>query len=238
MRKEKTLEITQQWNRPNWKLLANFRILCIWNVAAISLGIEPVLASVKLATEDPALKSSYNTIKKTLCLKMSVRPSLGSVTYYPAHEFNKKFETPTNRMVDVLSCIEVLETIHSNLLVSEFIALKKTLLNIPLPSEYDVSPDVAANSMGGVVKEVSGLKKDQKKAILSKEASQIAGAFYAVVCDAYGYDSDSELSKKKVIEDIQQALDKVGLKKGYGFSATKIKNALMEGLGQLDKKNR
>jgi hypothetical protein len=97
-----------------------------------------------------------------------------------------------------------------------------------------VASSARPESTADASKQTEGVarKKDQSKAIASKTSEQLAAMFYAVVCDAYGYDATSDLSLKLTVDAVEKALLARGIANMYGLSSKKIKEALRVGKEQ------
>lgn len=238
---------TPQWIAANWQRYRHQRVLILWEVVALSLGAEPTSKNVAAARKDARFQEAYLQRIKSLTRMMSAVPESGHVTYFPWHVYNEDKPLARNRMVDVVSCIDKLIMTEGEDLTIEFIALRESLNKIPIPREpprniglvlapsINVQADsTQADQLVQRTKLAIGAMKtrDQSKAIAAKESEQITAMFYAVVCDAYGYDASSLHSQKLAVADIEKAFEKVGIKGQYGFSVDKIELALRNGGGR------
>lgn len=234
------------WRAAKWQRYKHQRVLILWEVVALSLGAEPDSQNIANARKDSHFEDAYLQRIKSLTRMMSAVPEEGHVTFFPWHVYNQEKRLARNRMVDVVSCIDKLIKTDVDELPSEFLRLRETLSQIPLPKEPPRNSGlvIASNIVvtasaakdgelanGTKLTEASLKKKDQSKAVSTKENEQISAMFYAVVCDAYGYDASSSTSLKETVEEIENALTKVGIKGGYGLSVGKIQEVLRVGKG-------
>lgn len=237
---------TPQWKAANWKRYRHQRVLILWEVVALSLGAEPDSKNTVEARKDPQFKDAYLQRIKSLTRMMSAVPDEGHVTYFPWHVYNEDKPLARNRMVDVVSCIDKLIKTEEGDLPKEFIALRESLSQVPLPKEPPrnhglvLAPNIVVTTSfaqaeqvtdGTKLAEGTAKKKDQSKAVITKENEQVSAMFYAVVCDAYRYNASDPISLKNAVEEIEKALTKVGIKGGYGLSVGKIQEVLRIGLG-------
>lgn len=217
-------------NPVNWSLQAHQRVMAVWHVAAMSLGVEPTLASVALAKMDKTFLASFEERKRVLGRKFSTEPEKGHVTYFPRHEYNDSKTGASNRMVDVVSCIKILNPIYSDMLPPEFMALEETLEKLPLPKQH--SPLSGLVVMPGSVM-APVLEEKPKKPPTTRGASldhhNLHVLLYAMACGGYGY-TESMTSTEKVsiataiAADVPQAC-----KSRYGLGHGKILQILKVG---------
>jgi hypothetical protein len=235
---------TPQWKTANWQRYRHQRVLILWEVVALSLGAEPDSKNVAAARKDVQFQEAYLQRVKSLTRMMSAVPDAGHVTYFPWHVYNEDKPLARNRMVDVVSCIDKLVMTEGDGLPTEFVALRESLNKIPIPKEPPrntglvLAPSIVvatgsthadSTADGNKLTDGAAKKKDQSKAIAAKESEQIAAMFFAVVCDAYGYDSTSDISLKLTVDAIEKALQMRGILGRYGLSDKKIKEALRVG---------
>jgi hypothetical protein len=185
-------------NPVNWSLQAHQRVMAVWHVAAMSLGVEPTLASIALAKMDKTFSASFEERKRVLGRKFSTEPATGHVTYFPRHEYNDTKTGASNRMVDVVSCIKILKPIYPDLLPPEFLALEATLEKVALPKQH--SPVSGLVVMPGAVM-APVLEEKPKKPPTTRGASldhhNLHVLLYAMACGGYGY-TESMTSTEKV----------------------------------------
>ena len=120
--------------RADWPSYAQEPMLIVWQVAALSCGIEPDLKVVNGSGVPDDLNMLYERRVKLLARKLHKEPASGLVTYFPDHPYNQSKKGARNRMVDVVSCIDVLVSGNFSPLPQEFIALKESLARLPIPS--------------------------------------------------------------------------------------------------------
>ena len=229
---------TNNWHA-NWDSHTHDQILIVWQVAALSLGIEPDLGVVKSRTVPAELKEIYEKRVKWLARKLQVFPSPGFVTYFPEHPFNKASQGARNRMVDVLSCIDVLVESGVTPLSPEFIALKEPLLKLPLakqqaqrvdiglPTNEVVSPPSPSNDK---------FRKSQDSRAATIKHENLHVLLYSMACSSYEYDPKKTVLEKEAIA--QTIADEVpalhrgryGLGKGAVMKILKIGGDLVDGL--------
>jgi hypothetical protein len=242
-----TKNSTRESNRksPNWSHFKDQRVLILWQVAALSLGVEPEKKSIEQACEDEIFKDEYIRRRRTLSRMLSVEQLEDHVTYFPDHEYNKGKPQAFNRMVDVVSCIKKLQKIESERLPKEFVELLKPLERVFLPVRklenvgLTLSPNITivgapvkveSSSGDGAASALKNGKKDQAQAIARKEREQLSAMLCAVVLDSYGYDLSTPKGMNGAIEAVETAFKRVGLEGRYGYSDNKIKTVLQEGL--------
>lgn len=235
-----------KWKAANWANYQNDRILILWQVAALSLGAEPELKNIKLACEDSKFKETYELRKKSLKRMLSVVPSPGHVTYFPNHELNRTSDSVSNRMVDVVSCIEKLSLSKDQNFPAEFLALNDALRKVPLlvqdskSNGIQFNPTVIVHANTPQFSELStaskSVKKDQSEAVETKRYAQVCALLHAVACDAYAYEPKNSVSEYEVIKQILEAVKKLNFSSTYGLGKTNIKDALETGYQQLTKK--
>lgn len=251
MASRKKIVRAPDWQTVNWRNYRHERVLILWQVVALSMNAEPNVKNVAIAKKHPEFLEAYTQRVKSLTRMMSVIPDEGHVTYLPWHVVNENTPLARNRMVDVVSCINKLLKYHAEILPTEFIDLLKTLHQIQLPKEPPRNSGLVINSnvvisssaatqnnLTNVKDQVDRLdrKKDQSKAVGTKINEQASAMLYAVVCDAYGYDASSTVSKNKTVKDIENALAQAGIKGIYGMSPEKIKEVLLIGQGHCPQK--
>jgi hypothetical protein len=227
---KKNVPPPQQWVPVDWQSFRGQRVLILWEVAALSLGVNPDIKSVGAIKEDPQISKAYLHRRKLLTRSMSEVPTPGLVTYFPWHLYNKRRQEPRNRMVDVVSCIDFLSNSSQvSELPEEFKALRDTLIKCPLPPDprLPVSPGLPAS---GVAESPAAVKsRDQTKAIANKEVQQMAAMLFALVKYENGYEPVNPASVKASVARIEEALQEAGIKGRYGMSKAKIETALRTG---------
>jgi hypothetical protein len=231
---------------PNWSHFKDERVLILWQVVALSLGVEPVKTSIEQACEDQAFKDQYIRRRRTLSRMLSVEQLEDHVTYFPDHEYNKGKPQAYNRMVDVVSCIKKLQKLEHERLPKEFVDLLNPLERVFLPVRkfenvgLTLSPNITivsapgkaeSSSEDGAAIELKKGKKDQSQAIERKEREQLSAMLCAVVLDSYGHDLSTPTGMNDAITAVEAAFERFGLKGRYGHSRAKIKTVLKEGFG-------
>ena len=219
-------------NPVNWRLQAYERVLAVWHVAAMSLGVEPTLASISLAKEDKSFVASFEQRKRVLGRKLSTEPEDGHVTYFPRHEYNDSKTGASNRMVDVVSCIKILKPIYPDLLPPEFLALEAALEKLPLPKQHSLLSGLVV--MPGALM-APALEEKPKKPLTTRSASiehhNLHVLLYSMACHGYGY-SEGMKSSEKVAVAQAIAADVPELLRGrYGLGHTNIFKILTVGAG-------
>ncbi len=216
----------------DWSLQAHQRVMTVWHVAAMSLGIEPSKESVALAKSDKSFQAAFEARKKVLCMKFSTEPEAGHVTYFPRHEYNESKTGAGNRMVDVVSCIEILEPMYFGKLPPEFVALKEPLTKLPLPKQH--SPLSGLVVMPGAVM-APALEEKPKKPPTTRASSiehqNLYVLLYAMACHGYGY-RENMISAEKVTVAKAIAADVPELLRGrYGLGHAVVSRILVAGAG-------
>lgn len=219
-------------NPVNWSLQAHERVLAVWHVAAMSLGVEPTLASIALAKKDKSFVASFEQRKRVLGRKLSTEPVDGHVTYFPRHEYNDSKTGASNRMVDVVSCIKILKPIYPDLLPPEFLALEAALEKLPLPKQH--SPVSGLVVMPSAVM-APALEEKPKKPPTTRSAyiehQNLHVLLYAMACHGYSY-RDNLTGTEKVAVSKAIAADVPELLRGrYGLGHATVLRILMAGAG-------
>ncbi len=219
-------------NPVNWSLQAHQRVMAVWHVAAMSLGVEPTLASIALAKVDKTFSASFEERKRVLGRKFNTEPETGHVTYFPRHEYNDTKTGASNRMVDVVSCIKILKPIYSDLLPPEFLALEATLEKVALPKQH--SPVSGLVVMPGAVM-APVLDAKPKKPLTTRSASiehhNLHVLLYGMASRSYGYHEGMKSSDKVAVAQAIAADVPELLRGRYGLGYTNILKILTVGAG-------
>ncbi len=217
-------------NPVNWSLQAHQRVMAVWHVAAMSLGVEPTLASIALAKVDKTFSASFEERKRVLGRKFSTEPETGHVTYFPRHEYNDTKTGASNRMVDVVSCIKILKPIYPDLLPPEFLALEATLEKVALPKQH--SPVSGLVVMPGAVM-APALEEKPKKPPTTRSAyiehKNLHVLLYAMACRGYGYRENISGTEKVAVSKAIAADVPELLRGRYGLGHGTVLKILMAG---------
>lgn len=214
----------------NWSLQAHQRVMAVWNVAAMSLGVEPTLASIKLAKADKSFASSFEERKQLLGRKLSIEPDENHVTYFPCHGYNNGKTGAGNRMVDVVSCIKILKPIYSDSLPKEFLALEATLEQVALPKRPSPASNlvvISATVANPVLDEKPTRKPTTRSA--SIEHNNLHILLYSMAYGGYAYRTSMNSEKKLAVATAISADIPEVLRGRYGLSAANILKILTAG---------
>lgn len=204
----------------DWKLQKQHRLAVLWHVAAMSLNVAPTVPAVKAASRNLEFKKNFAARKKLLGLKMIEEPADGYVTYFPNHPYNKSLAGTRNRMVDVVSCISVLEQAYPGALAEDFVELKTQLARLPLPGARLI---VASNAIP------SGKpKKDQTNRTATLVEKNVHILLYLIAHGGYKYSADNkpaqnESAINEIMKDIPERYRGV-----YGLGRAAVANRLLE----------
>ena len=214
----------------NWSLQAHQRVMAVWHVAAMSLGVEPTLASIKLAKADKAFASSFEERKLLLGRKLSVEPDENHVTYFPGHGYNNGKTGASNRMVDVVSCIKIMKSIYSDALPREFLALEATLDRVALPKRHSPASNLVVIS-ATVANPV--MDEKPKRAPTTRSASiehnNLHVLLYSMACGGYAYSTSMKSADKLTVANAISADIPQVLRGRYGLTAANILKILTAG---------
>ena len=185
----------------DWSLQRQQRLALLWHVAAMSLNVAPTVQSIKTASMNLDFRRNYAARKKLLGLRASEIPSEGYVTYFPNHPYNKNLSGARNRVVDVVSCISVLEIAYPDALAEGFVELKADLSRLALPG----SPSLMASDVIPSGKP----KKDQTNRAATIVDKNLHVLLYTLANGGYKYSvhnkpSQNELAIEQIMKDIPE----------------------------------
>ena len=219
-------------NPVNWSLQSHQRVMAVWHVAAMSLGVEPTVTSIALAKMDKNFLGSFEERKQVLGRKFSTEPATGHVTYFPRHEYNDTRTGASNRMVDVVSCIRILKPIYLDLLPPEFLALEATLEKVTLPKQHSPLSGLVVMS-GAVMAPV--LEEKPKKPLTTRSAfiqhQNLHILLYAMAYSGYGYRENMKSTEKIAVANAIAADVPELLRGRYGLGHATVLKILMAGAG-------
>jgi hypothetical protein len=233
MENENLPTTNQDEARPiNWDIQSHIRLMTIREVAAMSLGVSPDKESIENAKTHKDFLSAYRYRQRLLTSKFNETSGVGLVTYFPNHARNKGVDGGRNRIVDVVSCITVMQESDIEELPPEFIALKNALLKIPLPDTpitIEKSLDKLADGLVISSAKQGTAKRDQTIAVQTKKEDKYPILIYGLAKAAYEFSFDLPAGQQdKIIDSIISDLIKAGVV-GYGLGSTAFKSILERG---------
>lgn len=213
----------------NWTLQAQQRVMSLQCAIAMSLGIHPSPTQLKRALQDKSIQAAYGERKVLLGRKLSPTPGKGLVTILPSHNLNLTKTGAIYRIVDVVSCIEVLAEVYPEQLSPEFLALKASLLKLDLPSNSSLVPSIGNYGSSGssqIPSEKRSKNQNARNATLKEKNMNLL--LYATAHKAYGFNpSGTKKEYEEAISEIYKALESLKLA-GYGLGPDTIRKILFE----------
>lgn len=216
----------------NWSLQAHQRVMAVWHVAAMSLGVEPKLDAIILAKGDKAFAAAFEERKQLLGRKLSTEPEENHVTFFPRHGYNASKTGYNNKMVDVVSCIKILKRIYPDLLPPEFLALEATLEQVALPRKLLPRSNlvVISAAVGAPTSEAEPKKSPTTRAA-SIEHRNLHVLLYAMACSGYEYRENMSNTEKLGVATAIAADVPELLRGRYGLGSGTILRILRAGAG-------
>lgn len=217
----KIVESHCEWRRADWYRYQSDRISRVWEVVALSMGIEPMASQVNAARRNDEFKEEYELRIKTLTRMMSTTDVREHVTYFPDHPYAARAKKTRDHAVDVVTCIDKLTALKGLELPNEFVKLRETLIKLPVPPPPDHRPTfilapqlpptgAPQHQVPIQIDQPVPKKRDQSKANETKAADRHDLLIYALVkvhCEYSGNASDKEKTEKiaEIVEQIEHA---------------------------------
>lgn len=220
-------------NRPspaNWKNAEQDRELTVWQVALLSLGIDPSKTAESLVKNNAGLYKDYRDRYLFLGKRLRVESCVGYVLWLKEHPYNQRSKTTKNFMVDVVSCITVLLECKRFELAREFTTLREPLAQRVLYVPGHPAPDVYIGSKNIKVIEASiKAGRDTSQSVEERLSAQRALQIFAVVVDAYGLKPHAPATEMiKRLDEIIEGLAADGFI-GNGLGRDAFKKSFIEG---------
>ena len=194
--------------KANWEHVSLERELAVWQVAALAMGINPTLKDVKLARLSETTDVDYLRIRSFLSRRLRDEPTHGYVQYFPDHPYNQGKNGAHAKMVDVVSCIDVLKDAATFQLPPEFIDMRENLAKRPLsiPVRAPTKIVVTANT-GPVSSQGESKKRDTSTSVSTRLDAQHALLVFALATSVFKYDANgTKTDKDRVITAILEKL--------------------------------
>lgn len=219
---------------PNWKIAEQDRELTVWQVALLSMGIDPSKKAEGIVKENEFLNEGYRERYLFLGKRLRDEPCVGYVHWLRNHAYNNRVKATKFAMVDVVSCIDLLTDSKRFELASEFVALREPLAKMVFYVPGRPMPDVVFMGNGpndsNVAKTIEA--RDTSQSVQKRLNDQRALQLFAIAVDAYGLKPNA--SPTELDEIVEQVV--IGIKaKGFignGLGAAAFKTSFKEGLAQ------
>lgn len=211
----------------NWKLLGHERVRPLWQVGAMSLGIAPTVEAVRVAKQDSVFSSEYSERRSFLGRKTHKEPLKDHVLFFPEHHYNVAQKTTFNRMVDVVTCIDVLEAAYGNQLPESFTGLRASLSAVTLPG-FESPRGVMAVGAADTPKKT---KTNNGARTLAIETQNLYRLIHAMAAGGYKYSSTLTAAEKAEVLSAIHGDAKEAKVAGYGLSVAKIGQILVAAAG-------
>lgn len=212
-----------EMNKAKWAHYQFDRLMHVWQVVALSYGVEPTEACVyAVAKKRAGWKEDFLQRTAYLSRRLSEHPTAGYITFikdHPAAKVHARWQ-----IVDTLTAIEALEKRYASELPLEFLGLKKYLESVPQPTPPGWLSQAAPSQLPLVEKK----KKSNDERNRSVEQQKLLRMLYAVA-RGHGYNPvESIADQKRVIGKMFEEIeDSWGGR--YGMSLDQFKKSLKEG---------
>lgn len=219
---------------PDWRIAEQDRELTVWQVALLSMGIDPSKKAEGIVKENEFLNEGYRERYLFLGKRLRDEPCVGYVHWLRNHAYNNRAKATKFAMVDVVSCIDLLTDSERFELAPEFVALRESLAKTVLYVPGRPTPDVIIMGSRPNDSNVARTKetRDTSQSVENRLSDQRALQLFAIAVDAYGLKPKASATELDVIVD--QVIEGISAKgfTGNGLGPDAMKKSFKKGLEQ------
>jgi hypothetical protein len=212
----------------DWTQYHDHRLMPLWKVAALSMGMTPMNALIDQAKRnDRNWGTEYAKRKRHLLGKLSAMPQEGLVTYFPNYAGGIQKAARANLTIDMVSAIGVLQKRYGHDMPEAFLALEKTLKEVSLPYPLNVPPITTAHAPA---------RKSQVNRNTVVQHENLLVLIYALAKKGYGYAGEENTCEqdKANMESICTDVRDMKLSR-YGLGSPKIREFILAGRALANK---
>lgn len=219
---------------PDWRIAEQDRELTVWQVALLSMGIDPSKKAEGIVKENEFLNEGYRERYLFLGKRLRDEPCVGYVHWLRNHAYNNRAKATKFAMVDVVSCIDLLTDSKRFELAPEFVALREPLAKTVFYVPGRTAPDVIVMGSRPNDSNVARTKetRDTSQSVENRLSDQRALQLFAIAVDAYGLKPKASATELDAI--VNQVIDGIAAKgfTGNGLGPDAIKKSFKKGLEQ------
>jgi hypothetical protein len=217
---------------PNWKIAEQDRELTVWQVALLSMGIDPSKKAEGIVKENEFLNEGYRERYLFLGKRLRDEPCVGYVHWLRNHAYNKRATATKFAMVDVVSCIDLLTDSKRFELAPEFVALREPLAKTVFYVPGRPTPDLIIMGSRPNDSNVAKTKeaRDTSQSVENRLSDQRALQLFAIAVDAYCLKPNASAKEfDAIVDQVVEGLTAKGFT-GNGLGPDAIKKSFKKGL--------